>query len=251
MTITAASLAGGASGNNTTSVSRSMGSVTAGQLVVVWGMKYSPSADAFAAGDCTQSAGTATIGAVSLDRSDGGDDNPPGAANFMYSGVWSCIVTGSGTLTMQVGGAVAGSYLLIGAEAFNGSWDASRVEAVNGATVTTNDQLTPGTGNGTSAGAALFAAALQANTSDASTITPDAAFTTAYENETGTDDNGSAIYRIVGSGTTDAGDWTLSTAGTVNGTAQSLVVYKEAAGGGSELPSLTMPPMLPGRWRSR
>ncbi len=225
----AAGLAGGNFGNNTTSVTRSMGSVTAGQLVVVYGMKFSPTADAFVAGDVTKSAGTATIGTVSLDRTNGGDDGT--ATAYAYAGIWSAIVTGSGTLTMQVGGAAAGSYILIAAEAFNGSWDASRVEAVNGSLVTTNSTSSTSTGNVTSAGAAVMAAAIQLNTNAATTITPDAAFTTVYENETGTDDNGSAIYRIVGSGTTDAGDWTHGT--NHNGTASAIVAYKEVAGSSS------------------
>jgi hypothetical protein len=206
-----------------------MGSVSVGQLVKVWGMKYSPSVDAFVAADCTKSAGTATIGAVSLDRTNGGDDGGAGT-DSCHAAVWSAIVTGAGTLTMQVGGAVAGSYLLIAAEAFNGSWDASRLEAVNGQLIITDATSSSTTGNGTSAGAALFCAALQMNTSAATTITPDAAFTTVYENETGTDDNGSAIYRIVSTGTTDAGDWTHGT--THVGVADVLTVDKEVAAGG-------------------
>lgn len=221
MTITAAGLAGGAPGNNTTSVSHSVGSVTAGQLVVICGMKYSPSADPFVAADCTKSAGTATLGTISLDKTNGGAD---GVGAFGYTGIWSAIVTGSGTLTMQVGGAVAGSYLLIAAEAFNGNWDGTRVEATAG---TDQDTTSPvSTGNATSAGAALFVGAMQNNAAAASTITHDAAFSLIYENETSTDDNGSAIYRIVSTGTTDSGDWT-STA--LNAGMASLVVYKEAA----------------------
>jgi hypothetical protein len=192
-------------------------------MLIVCGMKYSPSADAFVVGDCTQTAGTATLGTIALDKTNGGADG----SVYGYAGVWSAIVTGSGTLTMQVGGAVAGSYLLIATEAFNGSWDAARVEASNG---TDSDTSSPvSTGDATSAGAGLFVGAMQNSSASASTITQDAAFTLIYENETGTDDNGSAIYRIVGTGTTDAAEWT-STSLSVG--FASLVVYKEAAGGG-------------------
>lgn len=233
MTITSAGLAGGNNANSATSVERSLGSVTAGQLVVVVGMRFSTTADTPVAGDVTQSAGTATIGTVSLDRTNGGE-----TAGSVYAevGIWSAIVTGSGSLTMQFAGAPASSYLLIGAEAFNGSWDSSRVEAVNGQLLTTDSTSSSTTGDATSAGAALFVAGLQMNTNSATTITPDGAFTTIYENETGTDDNGSAIYRIVSTGTTDAGDWTHGTDHT--GTAASVVVYKEAAGGGSSISAL-------------
>lgn len=231
MTITAAGLAGGTAGNNTTSASYNLGSVTAGQLIVVWGMKYSPSVDAFVVGDCTKSAGTATIDTPTLDRTNGGDDGGAGT-DAAHTAIWSCLVTGSGTLTMQVGGAVAGSFILVAAEAFNGSWDASRVEAVNGQLITTDTTSSTTTGNATSAGAGLFCAGLQLNTTAATTITPDAAFTTAYENESGTDDNGSAIYRIVSTGTTDAGDWTHGT--THIGAACVLAVYKETAAAGKD-----------------
>src|SRR5688572_17812296 len=120
---------GGNFANNATAVTRSVGSVTAGSLIVVCGMKFSPTTDAFAAGDCTQSAGTATIGSVTLDR--GHNLDMAGGSGWGSVGIWSAPVTGSGTLTMQVGGALAGSYLLIGAGEFSGSWDSSRVENVN------------------------------------------------------------------------------------------------------------------------
>lgn len=235
MTITAAALAGGNFGDNATSATRSIGSVTAGQLVLVWGMKYSPSSDAFVAGDCTKSAGTATIGTPTLDRQDGGD---MGNGAYGYSGLWSVIVTGSGTLTMQVGGAATGSYLLIAAEAFNGSWDSSRVDGTPTGNLDIGNSISSmSTGNITTTGAALIAACVAINNNSAATITPDGAFTTVYEQETVDHALGSAIYRIVSSGTTDAGDWTFTaldgSAG--NGAAASIVAYKEAA-------SINMPP---------
>lgn len=224
MTITAAALAGGNNGNDTTSTTRNMGSVTAGQLIIVFGMKYSPSADAFVASDVTKSAGTASIDTVQLDAVHGGDLGS--STNFGYTALWSAIVTTGGTLTLQLGGALAASYLLIAAEAFNGNWSSSRVVSTNGALLATDSTSSSSTGNASSAGAALFCAALQINSTAPTTITPDAAFTTVYENETGTDDNGSAIYRIVTGATTDAGDWTHGTSHA--GTACSLVVYQEA-----------------------
>jgi hypothetical protein len=232
MAITAAGLAGGAFADDTTSVSRNMGSVTAGQLIVVGAGKYSPSTDAFVAGDCTKSAGTATIGTVTLARTDGGST---GTGAFAHTGIWWAICTGSGTLTMQVGGAVAGSYLHIGAEAFNGNWDAASEEAENGALNTGNAITALGTGNATSAGAALFVGVLALNTSNNTAINPDGAFTTIFESEDGTAHAvGSSIYRIVGTGTTDAADWTFTalSGAAGDGGCCTLAVFKEAAGGG-------------------
>lgn len=251
MPITAAGLAGGNNANSATSVTRSMGSVTAGQLVIVSGMKYSPSADAFVVGDCTQSAGTATLGAFTLDRSDGGDDGSGSA--FIYSGKWSAIVTGSGTCTVQIGGAVASSFLLVGAEAFNPSagrtWGANRVGGrVNGALVPTNGTTSSTTGNVTSTEEAVISACLVLANTAANTITPDGAFLTVYENETGTDQNGSDIYQIVATGTTDAGDWTHGAAN--DGTSCSIVAYQQedafSAGQGNPGSSFDKQPMLRG-----
>lgn len=230
MAITAAGLAGGAKANNTTSVSRSVGSVTAGQLVIIMGMKYSPGSDVFVAGDCTQTAGTATISTPTLDAIYGGDDGS--GTDYNYTGIWSCLVTGSGTLTMQVGGALAGSYLLIGVEAFNPdsgfAWDAARLEDENGGNFQTNSLASTDTGNGTSAGAAVFAACMNLSSSNGA-ITEDGAFTLIFENHDA-DDNGSSIYRIVSTGTTDSGTWSHSTSNT--GSAAALAVYKQTAAGG-------------------
>lgn len=232
MAIAAGGLAGGNNANSATSVTRNMGSVTAGQLVVVTGTKYSPSLDAFVAGDCTQSAGTATLGTFTLDQTNGGDMGA--GTSFGHSAVWSAVVTGSGTCTVQIAGAVAGSFLLIGAEAFTPdagrSWGANRVGGrVNGALLATNATASSSTGNATSTEAAVFVAALHLDNTGATTITPDLAFTTIYENETGTDQNGSHIYQIVATGTTDAGDWTHGT--THNGAACSLVCYQQEVAG--------------------
>lgn len=230
MTITAAGVAAGYFGDNATSATLNADiNVTAGQLLVVWGMKYSPSADAFVAGDCTKSSGTATIGTVSLDRQDGAD---MGGGAYAYSGIWSTIVSGTGTLRMSVGGAAAGSYLVIGVEAFNGSWDASRADGTATGSTNTGDSITSmSSGNITTTGAGLIVGCLAINNGAATTLTPDAAFTTAHEQEDGTTHAiGSGIYRIVSSGTTDAADWTFTALdGSLgNGAAASVAAYKES-----------------------
>jgi len=227
MTITAAALAGGNNGNNTTSVSRSMGSVTAGQLVVVWGMRFSPSNDRYQQSDCTQLAGTAALTPFVMHRQDGGWDGE----FYSDSAIWSAIVTTSGTLTVQTAGAPSASYLLIAAEAFNGSWDAERFVAHAGQLLPTNTTSSSSTGPATAQHAALFCAALQLDATGATAFTADGNFTLVYENETATDDNGSAIYRITSSGLTDAGDWTHGT--THWGVSATLAIFREAIAAGT------------------
>lgn len=233
MTITAAGIAVGNNANNATSVSNAADiNVTAGQLLVIWGMKYSPTADPFVAGDCTKLSGTATIDTPTLDRLDGG---VYGGVTCSYAAVWSCIVTGSGTLRMQVGGALNNSFMNIATEAFNSAastWDSSRVEAVNSAFQATDNQTPAASGNVTSVGGALFVGGLSLASASAMTITPDGAFTQVYEEENGAVSNtGSAIYRIVTGGTTDQAEWTVPTTGNF-GWAAVAVVYKEVGGGG-------------------
>lgn len=210
---------------------RAFGSnVTAGNLIVV--MAGKDTGAAFVAGDCTKSAGTATLGTIALDAQFRFD---LGGSAFHSVGIWSAIVTGSGSCTMRVAGA-AGNYWHISTSEWNSDvgWDASRVEqAPTGQGDATNDIGTATTGNGTSAGKALFMAVMCSDGSGVETITPDAAFTQIFEQEDASAHlMGNHQYRIVASGTTDAGDWTLSGAGGNNGVLAQLVIYKETAGGG-------------------
>lgn len=230
---------GGNNGNNTTSVSRAFGSnLAVGSLIVVKAAKFSPSSDAFVSGDCTQSAGTATLSAFTFDRSRNQAQGVGGGHAAVAT--WSAIVTGAGSCTIQVAGAVSGSYLLLATAEFGGSWDSSRVETGNdnGASLAaTTGATSADSGSVTSAGAALFISGLQVNASTDSVITEDASFTLIYENQTGTDDNGSFCYRIVSSGTTDTCNYsyTPQSGGTTTAWASDIVVYKEVAGGASSI----------------
>jgi hypothetical protein len=229
--MTIAAVAGQASGtlaDNTTSISLAFGSnVSVGSLVVVAATKYSPSDDAFVAGDCTKSAGTATIGTISMDVS---ANVNTASSNYAVTAVWSCVVTGAGSLTMQVAGAASGSYLLIGIDEYTGSWDASRLETSNTKTVAGTNSSAADSNSVTSAGAALMVAGLGLNGPGAIAITDDASFTSIYKEDSGDHMVGSFIRRIVTTGTTDTANWTLS--GTNDGYAAVIAVYKEAAGGG-------------------
>lgn len=228
-----AHVTGQSSGNvapNTTSVSEAFNNdVTAGNNLYVVGFKYSPSNDALAEGDLTKTAGTATLGTITLDVSVNFAYNAD--ANHIAIGIWRIPVTGSGSLTLQLGGAVAGSYLGIAVDEFEGDWDSSSLEDTSSNTDAASN-TTPGTtGNVTSAGAALFIAGITIGTGTTVTITPDGAFTETFEEEAGaTNQPGSMIWKIVGSGNTDQGEWTLSGSGTWSeGWAGVAAVYKEAA----------------------
>jgi hypothetical protein len=128
-------------------------------------------------------------------------------------------------------------------------WDASRLEAQNSSTQATDNQSPATTGNGTSVAGAAFIAGLSVQGSGTITITEDAAFSLAFEEQDASLHNtGSIIYRIVSSGTTDQGEWTLSNNA---GWATALAVYKEVSSGSpideDYWPSLTkviVPPLV-------
>jgi hypothetical protein len=224
---------GGVNTDNTTSVARAFGSnVTAGNLVVVVGLKFSPSNDAFVAGDCTQSAGTATLGTIAFDTSinfayDGG-------ASHVCVGIWSAIVTGTGSCTMQVAGGVGSSYfnLATGEYSATGGWDSARLDGTPVTSSNATDDSSPATtGNMTSTGGGMFVAGVTMGGGGGTvTITQDGAFTLIFEEQDSALHNiGSVIRRIVTGSTTDQGEWTL---GSIHlGWAAAMVVYKEAAGG--------------------
>lgn len=226
---------GGTFANNATSVSRAFGSnVTNGSLISTQGAKYSPSNDAFVAADCTKSAGTATVSTPVLDV---GVNNQQGAGpDHAALGLFRAHVTATGSCTMQIAGAAAGSFMLIGSLESTGNYSESiALETTN------SNSADPGTANAnadsgsvTSAGAALMVAGVQLNTTNSSTITEDGSFTSIYENGSSTDDNGSFIYRIVSSGTTDTANWTVAVdgGGVVSAWAAAIAVYKENSAGG-------------------
>lgn len=220
MTITAVGTqAGGSTVDNASAWTRAFGSnVAAGNLVVVAVSKYDPGVS-FTAGNCTKSAGTATIGTVTLDE--------VRQAGNIAAGVWSALVTGSGSLTMQVA-STAGTYFSAGSGEFASDvgWDAGRVEDHDTGAGTATQQVT---GDMTSAGGGLFfgVTSLDAGGLDLG-YTQQAAFTRIYlENDAGSHEPGAIMRRIVSSGTTDAVE--SSTDSSYPWVAAG-VVYKEAAG---------------------
>jgi hypothetical protein len=217
--------------SSATSISRATASdVALGSLIVVTGHKaYAAAADAFVSGDVTVTGGTAAIsGGFSFDTSVDADvDGGVRAA----VGVWSGIVTTAGSLTVTCAGAAGACGMAMSVSEFTGTWDGSRLEQEVATSLATDDADID-TGNETSAGAALFfGAATPVAYSDLS-ITVDAAFTQIAENETvASGPNASAMYRLVGSGTTDSAAWTLGA--NAAGWSAVLAVYKEGVGGGA------------------
>ena len=225
MAITRASgQAAGTTADNTTAVTLAYpNNVVAGNLLVILVTAFKESSDPFVLADISKSAGTATLGAFQLDSSVNYNPSPA----WVNSAVYSAPVTGSGSCTITVGGAPAGSYFVLALQELEGADVTSgRLEGQNTGTGATG---APTTGDVTSAGGAAFMGIVGTNTSGATTHTPDGAFTEIAESEDGsTHMTGSAEDRIVTTGTTDAASWTAPT--TVDWAA-ALAVYKEAAAG--------------------
>lgn len=221
-----------------TSVSRNCGTVVTGQLVNItlagWNDTTNPT---ITAGFLTKTAGTATIGTVTLDRTNSGNN---GDGSFSWNAQWSFVVTSGGTLTVTAAGfpsSGGGSSLAIshaGAETTL-SWadDSSRVEDANGQHTATDGASALSSGDATSAGEAWFVGGLTLNNGAAVTVTTPSGFSAITDNGA----NGASVEvlahadDIVTTGTTQAAAWTFSAldGASYNGQAATVVVYKEAA----------------------
>lgn len=203
--------------------------VTSGNLLVIVAGRYDGGADtAFVAGDCTQSAGTATIGTITLDEQS--KSNVGGSP--CQIGIWSAPVTGTGTCTMQVAGA-AGSYFFIVPAEYSGlDVSASRIEDTSANTGTSTSPAT--TGNVTTADAGLMMAGLVTDFSgpDVNPVIGGSFVSLGTVVDATAHQTGAVARRIVTSGTADQASWTLETSG-LSGWAAILVAYKAAGGGGS------------------
>lgn len=166
-----------------------------------------------------KNAGTATIGAFTLDvnRQNGG----------MCAAVASCEVTGTGSLTVEVNLAGGNDNITWNPMEVNASlgWHATPVEDTQTGTGT---GTTAATANLTSAGSAIFVGALAINTgNNKTTLTEDGAWVLLGEAQNGgVDCVASTEYRITGTGLTDAASWTWT--GSEQWDAVG-VVYREAA----------------------
>lgn len=202
-----------------TQVARGTNNVQAGSLIVVTCVKYSPGDDPFVAGDCTKFSGTATIDTPTLDRS---HITNLGGGNYLAAGIWTCLATSAGSLTILVSGALAASSLFLTTDEFTGNWGAGRLETGNDAEGAA--QGSASTGNATSAGAALFIACVGDNQAGISSHTEDPVWTLIAQSDQVADVHGSSISRIVASGTTDDGSWTFGASADY---VAALAVYRE------------------------
>lgn len=198
-------------------------SVTSGNLVTLTCFTYQNAGGTLAAGDVTKTAGTSTIGTITLDKS---FETTVGPAQAV--GVWSVPVTGTGTLTLQLGSQPAGSFFSFCIGEYSGTdITASRVETTNGAEGLTT---TPGSGNVTTAGAALLLGSLATDGGGATAITEDTPWVLLGEEENGlAQERGSIIRQIVTTGTTDQAGWTIPSA---ENWGACVVAYKAAGGAG-------------------
>lgn len=204
------------------------GNVTAGNLLVIYVAKYSPNAgDVFQIGDISKIAGTATLGTFTLDV----EHNLDVLGGGVFAAVYSVPITGSGSCTIQIAAADAGSYLLLALQELSGAdTTGSRVAGTN---ENTGNSVAIDSGNVASGTGGIFCGCSVTGATTGHTFTPDGAFTTVYELESIDHVTGSAIYRIVSSNTTDSASWSISVAYPWVGV---LAVYKES---GISLPTVT------------
>ena len=209
---------GEAYGNSTDITIAFPGDVTVGSLITIGTSAFSTdSSPSWIDADCTKSAGTATIGTCTVDAQGINDLS----GSYYLAGVFSALVTGSGSLTMQIHEPADNTYWFAAINEYSGSWDASRVEDTS--TNTGSSASSAVTGTASSVGAALFVAQLMACPT---TITAEAAFSLIAEEESCSGQmSGSGIDQIVGGATTDEGEWSFT--GT-DDYAAALVVYKES-----------------------
>jgi hypothetical protein len=205
--------------------------VTAGNSVKVMCARLDASgAKAFVASDCTKSAGTATIGTITLDKQ---ANNATTGANA--AGVWTVPITGSGSLTVRVGG-TAGSYFVMDAGEYT---NADTVDGTPAGAISNTATTPAASGTVTSTDDALFIAVAAFDTDNGNTgQTVGNGFTTLKDSTKGDADlPGSIARKIVSGAATTGGTWAWTTT-LGRGWSVVTVAYKASGGGGT---SLTVP----------
>jgi len=204
--------------------------VALGNIIVVVGMKYSPTADDFIAADCSKASGVATIGtpAMHIQR----------AFNFTGTeqqiiGIWSAQVTAPGSLTMQITGGLTSSAHNIGIGEYHSdvgaiAFDAGQTNSNTGTGVDIDSGSVTTTRNG------LIIGGMANNSSDnPENSTPDGAFTTIYEELNGAAALCSgAIRRITTGSVADSASWTMTH--TLKSWCAAVAAFVEPAPGGGE-----------------
>ena len=221
-------VATGKAGSSTSVVVSAPANVTAGNLLVVLVETATPiNNEPPAAGGLTKTAGTATLGTISLDSVATQDVTPWG---YIHSAIYSIKITGSGSLTLTMEVAQTGSWLdatLSEYSASNG-WNATAANRLEDSNTGSGESTSPATGSATSAGGALFAGSLNTDFATTTTITENGSWSLLDELEDPTTyQTFSAIDRIVSTGTSSTASWTL---GTSRQWSCALAVYHEEEG---------------------
>ena len=193
--------------------------VTAGNLVVLHASRFrGGDSNPLLASHLTQSAGTATISTPILHHQGTASTN-----STTRHGVWSFLVTGTGSLTMTVEFSTSAGVGSIFWGEFAGNWTAGRGGLAN-YTPNLVSGTTVDSGNATSVGAALFIGTMLTNTGSAMTTTEDAAWELIGEQEAAGQTNAGMIDRIVSGPTTDSASWTLGSSAQYNA---AICVFQE------------------------
>jgi hypothetical protein len=132
----------GASANSGTSLATSSITVTAGNLLVIYGYKWTNTTSAaYTAGNCTKTAGTATIGTITLDHS---YNTNSGSNGYHALGIWSIPITGSGTITVTIAETSNGGGLMVAWAEYSGvDVSASRVRTTGGGAYSSTNAVAP------------------------------------------------------------------------------------------------------------
>jgi len=199
----------GASATGATTSATFPGEVSPGSLIVVCVNKTDASGSfaEIVAADLTKTGGTATIGAIALDKKSTARTY---GAYRMQSAIFSFPVTAGGSLTMRIAGASAGGSCLISISEFLGEF---RDALWTWATAEGNDSTgapTTSAMNGSHSG--VFVGMVSTGTTGATTHTVGVDYTQIYEEENGSSyATGSMEFRIVSAFTKDAADWVAPT----------------------------------------
>jgi hypothetical protein len=210
-------------GRNPTSSSVSLAmpsayNITSGNHIVIGcTVAWNASGNDCAAGDVTKTAGTSTIGTVTIDQEAEHNDG----TNYFSACLWSVPVTGTGTLTLQVSnGSIIG--LSCVAQEYAGMHATNRVAGTG--SIGTGNSTSASTGSYAGAGHNLFVGQLSFWTSSTYTITPSSAYTMLYEVEDAAQMTGGFSESFTTTSTTQNASFTIG--GTVYWGA-GLVVYQD------------------------
>lgn len=238
-TLRASTPAGTNTASSSTGAVASGANVTTGDLVVVVACLFNANPRTFVAADCVKSAGTSTIGTVALGKAQQvvGTDGSYSTVSFF------CMVTGTGSLTMRVtGNAASDWFVCIAAFSSNVSPTSYSLESSNGASSSTSGSTPLSTGNGTSAGAAIFLTGCGMGNSGAGAITVSGYTSIATHTASDGAMTGGAMYHLVTSGTTEAASWATTIAGVWGaGASVGLAVIKEVVAAGVTYFPMTQP----------